>query len=141
MVGFESFQRRAQDAADRQAQGVGGFPNFLLKIVGDGAREMQGTVPEGIGTDVPAEKIGEAFPEQGLYFRSLTMLAQERGQTRQEAVGQRLSVNFLQDIGGLQVIGFQQRLAQVVGQLPLQAVADQSLSQDGATAFIAQNIA
>ena len=97
-------------------------------------------MPRG-GEDVAAEELVEAVEQEGVDGRVLAMPCAERAEGGEETVGEGSAIDLL-DEGCLCLVGLlEEKGTQVFGQLLLEDVAHESLTDVGPAAFIAQNVA
>ena len=99
MICYQSMYRTLNEFPGLNVQLFSGFFDFFLKVPGDGAGEMYLCLLEVILHYVSGEEVVEATDKQGLDFRLFPMVGEERGEACQKAVGLRLAIHFVNDLG------------------------------------------
>lgn len=143
MEGDESFERSLKDIPDFVAVLMGGFPKFFLIVMGNAADKMDGIFfcgPVDAG-DVSLEELAEAVDEEVMDGCFFSMAGTEGGEACQKAVGEWLSVHFLNDAFLTFACFVEELLYYALGQLLFQDVTCQAFADVGSAAFVAQNVA
>ena len=105
------------------------------------ADEVDGEIRTIVSEHVAHKKVVETILYKAIYSRNVHMLQNERGESGQEAIGERLSIDTLDNIGRRQAILLQESFAQPLRHLPLEKAADEQPSQYGSAPFISEDIA
>lgn len=139
MEGDESFERSLKDIPDFVAVLMGGFPKFFLIVMGNAADKMDGIFfcgPVDAG-DVSLEELAEAVDEEVMDGCFFSMAGTEGGKACQKAVGEWLSVHFLNDAFLAFACFVEELLYYVLWQLLFQDVTRQTFADVGPAAFVA----
>ncbi len=140
MIVDQSFHRCLDDPAQGHSLRLEGFLQGIAIEIGDGTIESdRQLVPMVILLDIADEEASESSDHQVLDTGFREVFLQEGHETCQEAIGQFLAVDTVDDLCLREVESRMEALADRRGQLMLQHIPHQGLPQDGPTALIAED--
>lgn len=100
------------------------------------ADEVEGEIRTIVSEHVAHKKVVETILYKAIYSRNVQMLRDKGGESGQEAIGERLSIDTLDNIGRRQAILLQESFAQPLRHLPLEKAADEQPSQYGSAPLV-----
>ena len=136
MVRLETFDRILKDKAYLETFGGHGLFENRPIVISDRTYEPYGFVRL-ILHEVAADELDEMVIDEIVYAGIVNMIGAELGQFGEETIREGLAIDLLKNIGHGGIVFAEERLFEVVAELILKQVSDESFAEHCGRSFVA----